>query len=488
MTDKVNRRPDKVALASSGYAPVRLRLGMADFLVQLWRSKWLILAFTAPILAVGVFFASNAPTQFESRAVLYVTGDGSNPGDFHSAESEREILKTRLVAERALSRFPLSRIYPRLSAAQDRALSRTPERTTFIREGYFQKGVDAFQRGMLVIAVPDSNILDVRVSHDDPQIASELLNATIAVYLQRREELFADRPSTPEPAGQKTVEADLLDAEDAIRAFLSENTIRDFDGEFATAQGLYALISNELTKTEARQAAVRGQLRRLRTQLAETPQVLDLFVEDSTADRMFDLEIERNEALVTYLPDSQRVQTLDAQIAALRSRLETPDKLEGTVRRGLNPTYQALEVSRNKFEADADSLARERAELSRQMVAVEEKLERFTGLQSEWNRLQRARDIAAARIFSNTRPDDARDAQAGDSVPVNRSVRIAEPATLPRTGRSAALPIIFLSALVAFFLASTIALLRMRSLDSFATPSSFRRTTGLPLLAEIGRA
>ncbi|MCR9222524.1 MAG: Wzz/FepE/Etk N-terminal domain-containing protein [Hyphomonas sp.] len=487
MTDNTDRRSDRIDQAGSGYVPIRPRLGMSDFLVQFWRSKWLILAITAPILAIGFICASNMPASFESRAVLYVASDTPGHSAYPLAQSEREILKTRLVAERTLSRFVLDRIYPGITAAQDRALAQTPERGTTIREAAFQKGVDAFQRAIRVTAVPESNIVNVRVVHQDPQVAAELLNAAIAVYLQRRAELFSDQPLDESTVERKTVEGQLLEAEDAIRVFLRENTIRDFDSERATAQGLHALISNELFAVEARQKAVGGQLRRIRTQLTETPKEQDLFVEDSTADRLRDLEIERNQALVTYLPDSQRVQTLETQIADLRTRLEIRDTLQGTVRRGPNPTYQALEVSRNSFEGEADSLAQKRAELARQLAAVEAKLERFTGLDAEWNALQRERDLLEAKVRITAGNDSGQSAETDPAAQVAGGVKIAEPATVLRTGRSAALPIFLLSVLTALFLAAVTALLRARSANGFATPSSLQRTTGLPVLAAIGR-
>lgn len=487
MTDNTNRRSDRIDQAGWGYVPIRPRLGMSDFLVQFWRSKWLVLAITVPILVIGFVCASNAPASFESRAVLYVASDTPGQSAYQLAQSEREIIKTRLVAERTLSRFVLDRIYPGIIAAQDREIDRTPERGTVIREAAFQRGVDAFQKAIRVTAVPESNIVNVSVLHGDPQVAAELLNAAIAVYLQRRAELFTGQPLDESTVEQKSAEGALLDAEGAIRTFLRENAIRDFESERATAQGLHALISNELFAAEARQKAVNGQLRRVRTQLTETPRELNLFVQDSTAERLLDLEIERNQALVTYLPDSQRVQALEAQIADLRARLETRDTLQGTVRRGPNPTYQALEVSRNRFEAEAESLTQKRAELARQLAAVEAKLERFTGLDAEWSALQRERDALAAKTLSTAANGPDQGVETGPVPQAAGSVKIAEPATIPRLGRSAALPIFLLSVLTALFIAAVIVLLRARSARSFATPSAFQRTTGLPVLAAIGR-
>ena len=69
-------------------------------------------------------------------------------------------------------------------------------------------------------------------------------------------------------AERKRVEGELLSAEDEIRVFLTENTIRDFASERATAQALFSAITNELYSVSAEASAVNGQLDRTRAQLA----------------------------------------------------------------------------------------------------------------------------------------------------------------------------------------------------------------------------
>ena len=503
MTDIADWGPTGVFQAEAGYVPVRPRLSIADFALQLWRAKWMMMLVALPIFAAGLFLAFQMPKTFESRSALYVTsgdevrsttilGDPSfaqGPGIQEVIQGELQILQTNLVAERTLSRFPMSRIYPDLAAAKGRALKKSEHAgSDTVETAYFQKSVDMFRKSLWVSASPNSNIIEIGIRHEDPEIAAELLNAAIAVYLNRRAELFGSRPVNQLRAERKRVEGDLLVVEGEIRAFMTTHLIRDYASERSTAQGLYSVVSNEMFSVQARKKAVDAQLARTRTQLAATPSELDLYVEDSSAQRLRELEIERNQALVNYTPESRRVQAIDRQIQELRGYLEAQEGATGTVRRGPNPTYQALETSLNTFESEADSLAQQGAELARQLQAVEEKLDRFTGLEPEWNELQRNRDLIETNIRTLAAQEQREGTVAEIAAQQADSVKVTEPATVPIEGRSSKFPIAVLALLFAGFTALIAGLIRTLTRQGFSTPSSFERTTGVPVLGTAGRA
>lgn len=503
MTDIADWGPSGVVQADAGYVPARPQLGLADLLLQLWRAKWLMIAVALPVFALGLFAAFQMPKTYESRSALYVTsgdelrsttilGDPSfdqGPGIQEVIQGELQVLQTHLVAERTLSRFPLSRIYPDLAEARDRAIAKAPaEHVDALEYEYFQKGVDALRKDFWADASPNSNIVGVGFKHQDPQVAAEILNAAMATYLNRRAELFGSRPVGQLRAERKRVEGELLAAEDEIQVFLRDNEIRDFASERSTAQGLYSAISNELFTVRSRISAVQGQLAQTRTQIGSTDPQQDLYVEDSSAQRLRELEIERNQALVNYTPESRRIQAIDRQIAELRAFLDAQDGPVGTVRRGPNPTFQALETSLNTFEAEAQSLDLQRAELERQLQAVEDKLDRFTGLEPRWNELIRNRDLIETNIRAIAEREQREGTVAGITAQEADSVKITEPATVPLEGSSLKLPVAVLALLFAGFTGLIAGLLRAFSKQGFSTTGSFQRTTGLPVFTTVGRA
>jgi len=503
MADLADWGPSGVVQTDVGYVPSRPRLGAIDLVLQLWRAKWLMLAVAIPIAALGVFIALQLPKTYESRSALYVTsGDevrsssilsdpsfDPGPAIQEVIQGELEILQTQLVAERTLARFPLDRIYPDLATARDKELtSADVNLRSAIEFEYFQQGVAALQDDFWADASPNSNIISVGFKHEDPQIASEILNAALAVYLQRRAELFGSRPVDQLRAERKRVEGELLAAEGAIRTFLVENDIRDFASERATAQSLFAAISNELFTVQTRASAVRGQLGQTQQQLAQTPAELDLYVEDSSAQQLRALEIERNQALISYTPDSRRVQEIDRRITELRAFLSSQDGPVGTVRRGPNPTYQALETAFNTFEAEAESLRGQQAELQRQLSAVQDKLNRFTLLEPDWNELIRNRDLIETSVRTIAEQAQREGTVAGITAQEADSVKITEPPTVPIKGRSLKLPVAIISILFAGFTAFVLGVLRAFSQTGFATPMSLQKTVGLPVFGAVGRA
>ena len=503
MADLADWGPSGVVPTAAGYVPSRPRLGMADLALHLWRAKWLMLLIGLPIIAIGLFFAFQMPKTYESRSALYVTsGDevrsssilsdpsfDPGPGIQEVIQGELEILQTQLVAERTLSRFPLDRIYPELAEARDKEVARSaPNLKDPIEFEHYQKGVAALQDGFWADASPNSNIISVGFKHEDPQVAAEILNAALAVYLQRRAELFGSRPVDQLRAERKRIEGELLEAEAAISTFLTDNDVRDFASERSTAQTLYSVISNELFTVQARASAVQGQLARTRIQLSDTSAELDLYVEDSSAQQLRELEIERNQALVNYTPDSRRVQAIDRRIAELRAFLAAQDSPVGTVRRGPNPTYQALETSFNTFEAEAASLREQEAELQRQLRAVETKLNRFTLLEPAWNELLRNRDLIETSVRTIAEQEQREGTVAGLTAQEADSVKVTEPPTVPIEGSSLKLPVAVLSILFAGFTALIFGLLSAYSKRGFATPGSLQKTVGLPVLGAVRRA
>ena len=353
---------------------------------------------------------------------------------------------------------------------------------------YFQKGVDALQDGFWADAPPNSNIIAVGFEHKDPRAAAEILNAAMASYLQRRAELFGSRPVDQLRAERRRFESELLATEAAISEFLRENSIGDFASERSTAQGLYSAISSELSNVQSRRSAAQGQLSRTRTQLETTDSELDLFVEDTSAQRLRELEIERNQALVNYTPDSRRVQAIDRQINELRAFLNQQNAPVGTVRRGPNPTYQALETSLNAVEAEVESLDRQRIELERQLNAVEDKINRFTALEPEWNELQRNRDLIEGSVRAVADREQREGTGAGLTTEEADSVKVTEPATIPIKGKSMKFLVAVLSLLFAGFTALLVGLIRAFTRRGFSTSHSLQQTLGMPVLGTVSRA
>jgi len=502
MSDTGDWGPSGVIQAEPGYGPARPRMSFVDLVLQLWRAKWLMILVFLPIFILGILAALQMPKTFESSSRLLIRAGvetsavtvgvdaprQGTPDVEQVVQAELEILRSPVVAERTLARFPLERIYPELEEARQKAIAKAPPgETEAIDFEIFQQAIETFGKSFNAGAPPKNPVVGVSFEHKDPEIAAEILNAAMGAYLDYRAELFSSRPVDQLTAQRRRFELDLIEAEDAIRKFLRANRIEDFGSERSTAQGLYTILSGELSTIKSRASAVDGQLRRTRTQLTATPPDQDIFIEDSSEQALLELRLEREDLLARYTPESRAVQAIDKRIAEVETFLAEKTGPQGTVRRGPNPTYQALETSLNSLEAEGEALLAQQAEVQRQLTRVEANLQRFTQLEPEWNDLQRKRQALEDNVRLLTRAEQEEGTIKGITEDGTDSVSILEPAQVPLRGSSLRFPVAVLGLLFAGFTALMIGLLRALTREGFSTPSSLQRTTGLPILGAVGR-
>jgi len=496
------RAPSSALHADAGFRTVRPRLGFIDLMLHLWRAKGLMILVATPIIAVGVLVALSFSKNYESSSRLYVrAGDEIRmaPG-IHDAsresplqieqivQGELELLRSPVVAERTLNKFDLEQLYPNLTDQAFKKASQAPEmQHEAIRFELRQTALEAFTKNFGSSAAPRTPVINISFRHKNRLIAAEVLDATMASYLEYRTELFGARPVSQLTNQRKRLEGELADAEQAINAFLDENDISDFDNERSTAQSLFSEVSSAMFAVDSRISAVEGQLASTRTQLDSTPEELDIFVEDTSAQALRDLEIQRNQALVSFREDSLRVQAIDKQISELKAFIDAQSDLSGTIRRGPNPTYQALETRFNDLEAEAESLSEQKMVLRRQLTNVDKQLKTFMLLQAQWNELNRNRTFLENNVRIIAEREQQEVTIAGLAAESADSVAILEPATVPLRGSSPRFAIAFASVMLAGFSALGVGLLRMLTREGFATASALQRTIGLPVLGVVGR-
>lgn len=483
-----------------GESAVRPQLGPAEMVLLLWRAKWLMLAVFLPIFAAGLAFALVMPTSYSASSRLLATLDdfyvyrplagveaaGATLEQEQVIQAELELLRSPVVAERALRRFPLERVYPGIARARDKELAGAPDiEHPAIAAEALQEGVEALMDDLDVFAAPKTPVINTVFKHKDAETAAEILNAVIGSYLGYRTELLTSE--TPDSfAGQrKAFEAQLLDAEKDIRDFLAAHAISDFGAERETVQALLPTVRGDLLEAEARLQAVEGQIAGLREQLAAAPAEANIFVEDSTEQVLLDLKLEREDLLSRYTPHSRPVQAIERRIAQAEAYLAGQSGPVGTVRRGPNPVYQDLQRQLAGLQGDVRSLTEQRAELQRQLSGLEARLADLTALAPRWSALQRARRLAEDGVMDYATRESqsrARSELARQSV---ENIRVLEPARPPVRGSSLALPVAALAFLFAGFTALMTGLAWAVTRPGLPTARSLERTLGVPVIASV---
>lgn len=450
---------------------LRPRLGVADILVHLWRAKWLMLLVFLPLSVLGLFAALMLPEKYTATARLVVSPAAEGAAG-SLAQSEIELLRSPVVARAALAEVTLARAYPALAG---QCGTKDCERL----------GAGLVTASLETAIAPGGGAVSLRLSHSDPVLAAELLNALTRAYLDYRPAVLGEEPALSFGAQRERFEREVSDAEAAISAYLSQNGLSGLETGAGAQQRLYEAANLELMSATARKAEREAELASYRRKLATLSPDRTLYEEDTSRQRLQDLYMQREELRARLAPNSLALRDLDNRIGRIERLLAAQDQTAATVRRGPDPLYQEVEAAIARLEAEVQAASRQQADLHAQIASIEARDQRLRELAPGLAELQRRRDVAAeaARGFG------ARAAQARARSELAREgagdVRLVEAAQVPRRGESlrmiAALSAVLLSALVAFVAGLAHALSRR----GFATPGALERTLGLPVLAVV---
>lgn len=472
MAKQADQGPDRTGWPA--YEPPRAPVSLNDFLARMWRAKWLMLITSLPIIALGLFTASQMPKLYEAEARLFVQ---ATPGPVDPAimATELAIADSLAVAQNTVSRFPANRIAPHLGPSGDR-----PARGD---AHLFNDALAMFKHSFSARAEAGA-VLTLSYRHSDASTAGEILNAALASYLNYRDEIMDEAPVAPLAANIKQMELDLLTAEDAARAFLNDHQIGSFSGERTAAQAVFVTLRSELVTVNALLLAQQTQVSEIRAQLADTPQTQPVPGLVSLQQSLRNLKAERSQLLARYLPDSRAVQAIDQQIAALEAELADPQQADSQPTQP-NPQYQALASALNTHLAQLRGLQRQRAELEADLAETEAMIQRFTELEPQWQALQRQRQALEAGLVELTRQAELQRFEVDEAEMAKVTLKPLSETRVSEHPKSQTATIYGLTVLFAFVSAMLVGLLHAFTQSGFTSGRTLQRAMKLPVLAAI---
>ncbi len=473
----------------------RPRLGVLEIGVHLWRNIWLMLLIFIPIFALGltlafmqedVYVASSRVKVSVGEEYLFrprVGGDLVNnpiPATEELVQTELELLYSPVIAERVLRKFGIARLYPEIAAR----MAGAPEDKVYELS---ERALKSLRRDFGAFAAPKKTVISASFEHLDAQLSADVLNTFMDEYIAYRATIFGNEDLASFENQRRTFEAELFETEDEMRRFLAANNIGNFETERQSVQTLIASIEQSIFNNETSQSELQGQLNVLGQQLETTPDEIDVFVEDSSAQSLVTLELEREELLSRYTETSEPVQNINRRIARAREYLDSGVRTSGLVRRGPNPLYQSVQANTSTLSAQLSAAQLQREVLNRQSRNVEARQRRLAELEPEWQALIRKRDL----LESNVRSFAVRETESRTLSQLDRqdqdNIKILERARRPAEGKSLKLVIAILSLLFAGFTALVAGFLRALSSRGFVSASSLERTIGLPVVATVAR-
>ena len=470
----------------------KVKLGPADVVLQLWRSKWLMFLIFMLFTVVGAGASLAFPTRYTAHTRLLVTlgqeyvfdpivgeaAKGAFPEQEEMLQAEAELALSPVIAERVIDEVGLARIYPRLArnAANDPAK----------KPAIIGKAVEAFGRDLGATSAPKSSILRLSFTHVSPQVAADVLNVMLKTYMTYRREVLMGRDGQGLSAQRTATETRLKVSDEALQVYLKANGVTDFEAEKASVTRLFGALSDEKSTVESSLREAQGRAAGLARQLNATQKQIDLYTESTPEHDLLKLKLQREDMLSRYKPDSKAVKDLDVSIAQMEQFLSSRPA-SGLRRIGPNPTYQLLEKDVAAARANAEALSGRLAEISRQRTEVDKRRAQLAALEPEVERLTRERDALEASAKTLATREQTERARSDLAARRADNIAIYEAARPPAEGASPKRLVMLAGGLAGLAAALVIGLIRAWRATTFPTAGALERTLGLRALATVRR-
>jgi uncharacterized protein involved in exopolysaccharide biosynthesis len=470
---------------------VRLRYDWWDLPALLWRERWLMAIVFLVIFVLGALVAFSMKTSYPASSSVLVrlgqeyvyepragdAGRGAVPDADAVIQSETEILSSAHLKQRVIERLGLDLIYPDL--AKKYATAAPDEKRKIMG-----RAIQALSANFKTETAPDTPIIRVSFTHEQPEVAARVLNTLLEEYLLYRRNVLAEVTSPALEAQRKGFEQQLSKADDAYEQFLNDNRIGDFVAEKTSLSQLQAQIEQQKYQTDAQLQDRLGRLGTMDGQLGQVAPEIGLFRDQNNgSDKLVQLKVQREDLLARYKPDARPVKELDAQIVQLQAGVASGRTTgDGAKRFGVNPVYQTVQTEKIQLAAEVSALRKARAELDQQLQQITERRIKFAALEPRFQELSLNRDVLQTNVRDFTVREQQSRAAQEIAAYSNDSIRIVERALPPTRGKSLKKPLFVLSFLFAGFTALCAGLLRAFLRPGLPTPRSAARTLDLPVL------
>ncbi len=457
---------------------------------------------------VGLAYLAGAPSLYRATARIQLTAQPI-PGPRQAAMSNAQI-----EAELALIRAPSliasvleSGEWPSSPLEHSRKTTSWSNRTKlFIARLWPRNDLEndatslamrseAIAKEIQTDRIESSNLVEVSYSAENPEAAAGFVNALLTSHLERIADLNergSARPLLQEERKQalekwQAAQAALADFKEGLEDNLMTRDEEDLGKVLANLR-----TQKVATETSVLELEARAQF--LSNRLENHPRTIDAewtVTEDESVqllkERVFELEIERTEALSRYTPQSTIVRDLDRQIEESRRLLETKagETLSETTTT-LDPSFQALQVDLVETEASLTAAVARLEALDRQVDVYSARLKTIELTSGELARLEN--DVESAlqlfRRFSEQEEQARVTALLGESGFVNVSiVEKASPPVKPIKRRAGLILTLF--SLCGFLVGCTWGLLRDWTDPSVKSALQVQRLAGVRVLVEL---
>src|SRR6184192_3571128 len=479
---------------NEGQGDERQSVTLRDLLSVGFRQKRLMINTFLGIFSLVIVLAAILPRKYQSemkilvrheRADNMVTPDREQPMQLRTDVSEAELQSE---AELVKSRDLLTKVVEtcHLQKAGDQSGSNADDEQT-------SRAVVKLERDLKVEPIKLTNLISVKYSSRDPQLAARVLNSLASLYLEKHlamhrapgEFQFFHQQAEEYRKALATAEAKLTDfsreqgvVSPGLEKEIAVRKLAEFEAEAKSAQATIAATRQSIRAVESQLATLpKRETTQVRT--SDNPQLMERM-----KSKLLELELKRTELLTKFEPTYRPVQEVEEQIAQTREAIgsaeKTPLRDEITDR---DPTYEALrsELARSKTELAAmEARAAAMSALVRTYRTESQQLDHKEVLHEAI--LRAAKSDEENYMLYLHKQEEARISDALDQQRFSNVV-VAEPATVPFAPQGRWLLVVLLGGLIASLASVMLALVVDRWDPSFRTPDEVESFLGTPVVA-----
>jgi uncharacterized protein involved in exopolysaccharide biosynthesis len=398
----------------------------------------------------------------------------------HSVASELQILTSRPVEEKALAAVGVARLYPDIAAGK----------------GDVDLSVDdlallQLQRKLDALVVKDSAVLQVSFQHRDRYLAAELLNRLVEAYLVHRREIMAEARTAFEESQVEDARKKLAAQEARLEEFKRRHDIVSFDDQRRLLLEQRAALDEKLKDAHVSAGAAAGKLARLTGQSIRPYDEVELYAEttrddptDSATETLFELKLQREEAVARYSAESSAVAEIDRKIERAQGALqELQAKRQNVVRRGRSPVRDSIETEAVRVRADLGGATTSKNILARQLASVTKELEALSARERELTVL--LRDEALLQQTYQSYVKKLQESHIAEDLDqhAKTNVTLIQPALPPIEKKSLRWVILGVGLVISLAFALSVAFFSEFLRDRYISPDEVPGSLGIPLLA-----
>ena len=409
--------------------------------------------------------------------------------------SEISILTSSSLAKEVVKQIGVERLYPKIARGPGvvRVLV-----NRVLGGGEMIDPVDAaaseFSRDLAAVPDKSGSTIDVAFKHADNAVAAEAVNDLVAAYQRKRQDIYADVQSDLVAAKADQARQDLTAKSAALAAYQSETGVSDYGTQLDILLRQQGDLQRQLQQTETDAADAAERLKIAQSQLATTPAEVLQYADSETDRRIQDardslngLKQRQSELLQTYTDKSDKVVTVQKQIAAIEQEIAKlqQNAQPSAVRKGRNDVYATIELDQVKAQSAIAAAQQQHKELETQLAAVTGNIQQLYSKKAQLDDLTRQETLADQAYATAMKTLHER--QMVEDVGAKRAtnVRVIETASAPLKPAPIRLVIAAVGLMLAVIVALLTAFLSEFLRRGYISAERLERDLGIPVLVSV---